>query len=146
MEDIQALIFDYLNKASACVVALKAHANGTHPIRAWRDRKIEATGEVLTPDVTQYSMHGIGCLFETMHWSVDVDLNAQGECGGFDAWRLWQFAKSLSLGEQVPLALIESRISDLQMSGVVRPSTEPPCLHLFQLAVPIPVAPSTPHG
>ncbi len=47
-------------------------------------------------DGSEYQFHGIGCRFtETSGIEVDFDFTPSGGANGFDAWRLWQFAKQL---------------------------------------------------
>ncbi len=141
MRNLEILIARYIDKAEACATALRAHCGGMHPVRAWRERKISAQGEIEGPEKCCYSMHGIGCLFTADQWAVDVDFNAHGECGGFDAWRLAHFAKSQSLDAQWPLPRIESEVRALTETRLLQPVGDSPCKHLLQLAAPTPDSP-----
>lgn len=141
MQNLEILITHYIDKAEACALALKEHCGGMHPVRAWREGKISAQGEIDRPGKCCFLMHGIGCLFTADQWAVDVDFNARGECGGFDAWRLAQFAKSLSLDAQWPLSRIESEVRALTDAGLLLPVSDLPCKHLLQLVTPTPDSP-----
>jgi hypothetical protein len=134
MQNLESLITAYLTKAELCSFALREHCCGMHPVRAWRERKITAQGQLEHPEQCNYSMHGIGCQFTAEKWAVDVDFDASGNCGGFDAWRLAQFARSLSVETQWPLSRIESEVRSALEKGILLAVADLPCNHLVQLA------------
>src|SRR5262249_28130399 len=37
--------------------------------------------------------HGFGCSVDGPEWGVDFDFGASGQIDGFDAWRLYDFAR-----------------------------------------------------
>lgn len=135
MQSIEKLINKYLEKANACASAMNAYCDGIHPIRAYRERKISAKGDIEKPVQLKYSIHGVGCHFSFNDCEVDVDFDLNGECAGFDAWRLWLYAKSLSIEAQWPLQRIEMEMSKLLKLGTIQPVTDLPCGHLFKLVV-----------
>jgi hypothetical protein len=134
----EQLIASYLEKAAACTKAMRELCGSLHPVRAWREKHIPPQGDIETTELTAYSMHGIGCLFSSSDWAVDVDFDLNGNCGGFDAWRLWGLAKSLTNGQNLSLVLIEAEIARMLRLGTVQPATDAPCKHLLRLAAPTP--------
>jgi hypothetical protein len=137
----EQLIASYLEKAAACTMAMKELCGSLHPVRAWREKQIPPQGDIETTQPTSYSMHGIGCLFSSSDWAVDVDFDLSGDCGGFDAWRLWGLAKSLPEGQNLSLVLIETEIARMLSLGTVRPATDARCKHLLRLVPPTPDSP-----
>jgi hypothetical protein len=130
--NIEALIEQYLCIATRCADAFLVYSHGIHPIKAFHQRLIEGTGELQIPEKIKYSVHGIGCRFTALNWDIDVDFNTHGECGGFDAWRLWEFGKSIGGCDMLNLKNIEIALAILQENGRISRSSEAPCTHLFQ--------------
>ena len=87
MED---LIADYLQKVEHCLALFEAEFGRRDLIRAWREGILPPTGELA--DGVEYHMHGVGCAVEYSDYDVDFDFATRDEAG-FDAWRLWMFAK-----------------------------------------------------
>jgi len=128
---IYDLIHDYLSAAQSNVQQMKQHFKVDNILLARREGRIPAQGSI----PLKYSFHGIGCEFTTSRYTVDVDFNKDGECGGFDTWRLWIFAESQPghYGALEDQDLIAKELYALEKAGVIAKSGERPSSELYQL-------------
>jgi hypothetical protein len=83
----------------------------------------------------KFSFHGVGCLFTSDQFSVDVDFDEHGTCAGFDAWRLWQFAKSQRgrYGQLENQEVIQRNLVELEAAGGVAKTGKLPNPEMLQL-------------
>lgn len=93
-QPIVILIEDYLRATESCVQETQRFFEVPNLLRARRENRIPAQGSIEGKARFKFSFHGVGCSFASDQFSVDVDFDECGACAGFDAWRLWQFAKS----------------------------------------------------
>lgn len=88
---ISNLIDDYLAAVEECLVRFQRTFGRRDILRAWREGALPTTGKLAGEQ--QYQMHGVGCQVSGQDQVVDFDfVNGEGDVG-FDAWRLWLFAK-----------------------------------------------------
>ncbi len=90
-ETLDILINDFISmvESSTRIFELKF---GTRDIRRlWRTNAIKRRGRVTRG--AKYELHGIGCRINLSTGSVDFDYGPNGEINGFDAWRLYNFAR-----------------------------------------------------
>lgn len=84
------LITDYLSAVDDCLALFDQKFGRRDLVRAWKEGVVPQTGEL--SDGIEYQMHGVGCAVEYADHDVDFDFANQHEVG-FDAWRLWRYAK-----------------------------------------------------
>lgn len=94
--DIKTYLIDYLEKARACTLELKAKTRDGDILRAVVQKEIPREGELACLGGGQYFIHGIGCSIETSTVELNFDLSPDGDVSGFDPWKLWQFIRSSS--------------------------------------------------
>lgn len=87
---MENLIAEYLEAVEKCLTLFEAKFGRRDLIRAWREGDLSPSG-VLT-DGVNYHLHGVGCVVEYQDFDVDFDFATRDKVG-FDAWRLWMFAK-----------------------------------------------------
>lgn len=85
------LISDY-QESVAAAVDLMQRSGIPRPLTNtdWVFNDIPQRGEL--EGGVRYFKHGYGCAVSLPNGTVDFDFGAQGEIGGFDAWRLAGFA------------------------------------------------------
>ena len=87
------LIREYVSHVRYCASQMREHFGVQNLLAGWRDGRIPKRGEI-TDGGLSFSFHGIGCTVEMRDCSVDFDFGPNGDVGGFDAYRLAQFANS----------------------------------------------------
>lgn len=123
MMSMAELIRDYTTMTKAAAAQLQRELAVENVFEAWQQRQVQQRGSL--SDGSAYQFHGIGCVIErTDDIDLDFDFGAGGRADGFDAWRLWRFAKQfpakypdLQQRDQVEIAL-----RALADKGVVCPS------------------------
>lgn len=87
------LISRYVSVAEDLFPRLAAHVGVQLPIsnKDWACLGIEQRGE--TADGVKYFKHGFGVAMKDSSQSIELDLGAEGQFDGFDAWRLHDFAE-----------------------------------------------------
>ncbi len=129
MDDlITRLIYEYQLAANSKLEQMKNQFSILNPVRAVIEKKIPRTGTL--KDGTVYRVHGIGVSFESKGTSVDVDLDQKGSYAGFDAWRLFSFAKENGYGA-LTSDYIEQAIYSMVQRGLVRKQDEQMISHLY---------------
>jgi hypothetical protein len=123
MRTIIQLIYDYTTMTKAAAVQLQREFGVENLLQAWMHRQVPQRG--ILSDGSAYQFHGIGCCIErTDGLDVDFDFGPGGRADGFDAWRLWQFAKQFPT--QYPdfqqREHVEKALSGLADEGIVSPS------------------------
>jgi hypothetical protein len=84
------LVVDYMAAVEEILRVFERKFGRRDLLRAWRERAISQSGQL--QDDVQYHMHGYGCAVEYPDYDVDFDFAGVSEVG-FDAWRLWRYAK-----------------------------------------------------
>ncbi|WP_372501208.1 hypothetical protein P7L66_05955 (plasmid) [Tistrella mobilis] len=115
---MMGLIVNYLSEVEECLILFEKKFGRRDLVRAWRCGAISQKG-LLTNDIV-YCMHGVGCVVEYPDHEVDFDFANQDEVG-FDAWRLWRYAKQFPnlYPEYQKLAAVEAAIADGLSSGTI---------------------------
>jgi len=135
MHTIMNLIQDYLKVAENGIQVMKESFGVANLLRGRRENLIPARGMIQGNVTFQFSFHGIGCALMFEECAVDFDFDESGNCAGFDAWRLWQFAKSRSgyygILENQDLILRELR--KLEDVGQLVKACKLPNSHMYQL-------------
>lgn len=90
--ELERMIDEYVSCVRACVSILQEHFGSTNLLIDSREGRIPKRGKIA--DVT-FMFHGVGCTIDTASSSVNFDFGPDGAVGGFDAYRLSRFAKSL---------------------------------------------------
>jgi hypothetical protein len=90
-ENLENLIADYLSLVEAGTALLEKKLGFRNILRLWRTSQITRCGNI-TADI-EYELHGIGCAIYFPNESVDFDYGPDDRIDGFDAWRLYIFAK-----------------------------------------------------
>jgi len=86
---IVALAEAYLKDAAFCVALFRQTFPYRDVLAAWRLGAVAQTG---VADWGRYEMHGFGCTFFVGDQTIDVEFAGGGRVG-FDACRLWRFAR-----------------------------------------------------
>lgn len=91
MSDLITVIREYRKEVDHGLVLFEQQVGRRDLIAAWREGLLEKSG--LLKDGTEYELHGVGCsLFFNGH-EVDFDFSVGERSDGFDAWKLWRYAK-----------------------------------------------------
>lgn len=117
------LIHDYTTMTKAAAAQLRRELGSQDLLQAWQQRQVPQRGSL--SDGSAYQFHGIGCSIERADdIDLDFDFGPGGRADGFDAWRLWRFAKQFP-GKYPDLQqrnAVEKALQVLVDQGVVRPS------------------------
>lgn len=128
----RTLISEYQVAVRRVVSALRMGFGRDDLLTSRRRGEIPKSGVINGID---FSFHGVGCRGTVDGMDVDFDFGPDGRTDGFDAWRLWNFAK------QKPAAYpqfqrqedINTALEMLARSGdIERPQTAP-SPHLWYL-------------
>jgi hypothetical protein len=83
-------------------------------------------GRMSLPNGFEAYKHGFGCSVDGPEWGVDFDFGAQGQIDGFDAWRLYDFARrrleqyEFSSEKEIETAVRSAAdAGDLEFSGYI---------------------------
>ncbi|WP_210426052.1 DUF6896 domain-containing protein [Chromobacterium violaceum] len=91
-KNLSRLISDYQESVlNAVNLLLRSGIEIPLTNKDWVEYKIPAHGEL--EDGAKYFKHGYGCTVYLPSGSVDFDFGSLGEIGGFDIWRLTNFAE-----------------------------------------------------
>jgi len=127
---IRRWALEYIGEAKTMVDQLRLSHPFQDLLRAWRSGEVPRTGDL--PGDVHYEFHGSGCIFQSPKRTVDLDFGPQGRCDGFDAWRLFQYAKANYGEDAVPcLADFTEGVVELEKCGEVRKPGWNPSPHLF---------------
>nr|WP_143066881.1 hypothetical protein [Sphingobium sp. YR768] len=88
-------------------------------IKSWREGVIPESGQIRQG--VAYQMHGIGCWVDISGEEMDFDFAYSNDIG-FDAWRLWSYAKQFP--ERYPdndKAAVEHELEEAVGAGLVEP-------------------------
>ena len=87
---IEKVISEYLQQVEKSLILFEGRFGRRDLVRAWREKIIPQEGELA--EGIEFRMHGVGCAVEFPAYDVDFDFASRDRVG-FDAWRLWLFAK-----------------------------------------------------
>jgi hypothetical protein len=83
-------------------------------------------GRISLPRGFSFHKHGFGCSVHGPDWGVDFDFGAEGQLGGFDAWRLFDFARrrlpeyGFTSEKEIESAMhLAAEAGDLRFSGYI---------------------------
>lgn len=86
------LIHGYTTMTMAAAAQLRRELGVADLLQAWQQRQVPQRGSL--SDGSVYQFHGIGCVLERADdFYLDFEFGPGGRTDGFDAWRLWRFAK-----------------------------------------------------
>lgn len=124
MSPLMSMIADYLSATGDAIALLQSSIGVPDILSAYRNGDIPRSGDVLHEgrSIGCYNFHGTECYVDLGSTKVDVQFDASGVPGSFDAWRLMRFAeetRGASLGE---LEEIEKRLDELCAAGKIRKS------------------------
>ena len=116
--NLQQLIAEYREKVDLSLRMFEEDYDRRDLIEAWRSGVIPQSG-TLSSGAT-FEFHGVGCCVEFHNHWVDFDF-ATPVTPGFDAWRLWQYAKQFpeKFDCVPPLKDFEARMTDLAEKRVI---------------------------
>ncbi|WP_421694513.1 DUF6896 domain-containing protein [Aestuariivirga sp.] len=116
---IRELILDYLTAVERCLALFEKKFGRKDLIRAWREGVIPQTGKLA--DGVLYQIHGFGCGVEYTDHDIDFEFANQHEVG-FDAWRLWRYAKQFShlYPDYQDLRAVETTLAKELANGSIR--------------------------
>ena len=87
------LITQYVDVAARFFPRVAAHLDVVTPIKNMDWAMLGAARRGETPDGLKYLRHGFGVRMSDDSIGIDLDLGDAGQIDGFDAWRLFDFAK-----------------------------------------------------
>jgi hypothetical protein len=87
---IEQVISEYLQQVEKSLTLFEGRFGRRDLVRAWRESIIPQEGDLA--EGIEFRMHGFGCAVEFPDYDVDFDFVSLDQVG-FDAWRLWLFAK-----------------------------------------------------
>jgi hypothetical protein len=119
------LIRDYQRRVVEAVAMMEsagiARPQSTHDWVAAKD-----PGRITLPTGFSFYKHGFGCSVDGAEWGVDFDFGEQGQIDGFDAWRLYDFARRrlsdycFASEEEIRAAVLAAAEADeLSFSGYI---------------------------
>lgn len=116
--NIEQVIAEYLQQVEKCLSLFESKFGRRDLVRAWRERAIPQAAELA--EGIEYHMHGVGCAVEFSDYDVDFDF-ASPDQAGFDAWRLWLFAKQFPerYPEYQDREVVESALNRLIEAGAI---------------------------
>jgi hypothetical protein len=120
---IMELIREYTTLTMAAAATLQRELGVENLLQAWKQRQVPQHGSL--NDGSLYRFHGVGCGIErTDGTDLDFDFGPGGRADGFDAWRLWQFAKQYPTRyrDLQQLDQVKDALKALEEGGIVRPS------------------------
>ena len=124
-----ALIGEYRAKileAAALFRRYKGVDSGS--LMFWRRAGLPIRGFLDSGRTVGYYFHGNGCRVSLPGWEVDWDFGHDGRLDGFDAWRLWQFAKDGT--DQFPEFERKETLEDVFREALARGVIHRPFKHL----------------
>lgn len=135
---VHRLIDEYINCASFMCNILKDTFNidGSLLI-ARREKRIPKEGSV---EGINFSFHGVGCYFEYEGGHIDVDFTDNGNCNGFDEFRLHDFVTGMAginkndYSEILREAELKKQFDQLKTLGVIYCPQLNPSPHLYFLS------------
>ena len=132
METERKLIGDYQTAVQTVVAALRAGFGCNDLLSARRRGKIPKDGMI---SGVEFSFHGVGCRGIVDGIEVDFDFGPDERTDGFDAWRLWGFAKQKpAIYPQFrQLEDVESALGMLGREGEIECPRTAPSPHLWYL-------------
>jgi len=122
---LSKLIKDYQRRVADAVAMLEA-AGIPRPssTTAWVEG--HDFGRMSLPNGFRAYKHGFGCSVDGPEWGVDFDFGASGQIDGFDAWRLYDFARrrlsdyEFSSEQEIKSAVrLAAEAGDLEFSGYI---------------------------
>ncbi len=132
MKAERMLIDEYQVAARKVALALRAGFGRDDLLRAWRSGGIPKDGVI---SGIEFSFHGVGCRATVDGVEVDFDFGPDGRTDGFDAWRLWYFARQNP--KRYPqfkrLEDVEAALEGLARSGEIECPRAAPSKHLWYL-------------
>jgi len=90
MSDERELIREYQDAVRGIVSALRRGFGRDDFLSATRRGEVPKEGSI---GKVEFSFHGVGCRGTKDGVEVDFDFGPDGRTDGFDAWRVWDFAK-----------------------------------------------------
>lgn len=132
METVRELIREYLGAVHKAVSELRAGFGRNDLLRARHSGGIPKDGVI---NGVEFSFHGVGCWAVVDGVDVNFDFGPDNRADGFDAWRLWQFAreKPAAYPQFQELKQVEKALKMLACSGEIECPEADPSPHLFYL-------------
>ena len=93
MASIHELIAAYQSHTAKIVCRLREHFEIDNLLAGVRSNAIPKAGNLTE---LRFEFHGVGCRGELEGLEADFDFGPKDRIDGFDAWRLYQFAKQLT--------------------------------------------------
>ena len=131
---MQNLIRSYQKQVSSVVEALRRELGSNDLLADWHSGAIPQSG-TLSGGI-HFSFHGVGCTATASDYLVNFDFGPGGRHDGFDAWRLWQFARSKAKDypDLQDVDDVRREVQRLASRGVVWCPNKYPSGHLFYLS------------
>jgi len=130
--ELRTLIESYLTAANAELLVARSELQTDELLRAWKSGEIPAIGYLSTG--RKFRFHGLGCRFTEGGDAVDleIELTRNSEVAGFDAWRLFHFARQFESNENT-FETLTSELQQLHCTGeLTRSAHNSP--YLYRLA------------
>lgn len=138
INSVHRLIESYVHKASLLCEKLKGTLlTNENLLRARRLKLIPQQGKV---DDIHYSFHGVGCYFEYKNGSIEIDFGPDGNCNGFDQYRLFKYLENMNEKEKsayediLEKEIFVQQFSELLSLGIIENPRLEPSPHLYFLA------------
>jgi len=133
-DDERELIRGYQSAVQILVAALRNTYGQEDLLAARRDGAIPPRAAI---GGVEFAFHGVGCRGTVAGIEVDFDFGPDGRTDGFDAWRLWDFARQSP--EKYPRFQrredLEVALHALAAAGEIRCTRSAPSPHLWYLKV-----------
>jgi hypothetical protein len=122
---LSKLILDYQRRVAEAVKMVEA--NGIpRPVSNTSWATSHDPGRMSLPGGFTFYKHGFGCSVDGPEWGIDFDFGADGQIDGFDAWRLFAFARrrlseyGFTSAEEIESAVyLAADAGELEFSGYI---------------------------
>lgn len=130
--DITRLILDYQHAVRRLVAALRSLSGCEDLLTARHSGRLAKDGTI---GGIEYSFHGVGCYGSVDGVEVDFDFGPSCRHDGFDAWRLWDFARQFPnvYPQFQNEKAVDKALSDLARRGTIECPRLEPSPHLWYL-------------
>ena len=133
-DKLDELISSYLESANKYLELLKNEFGIENPLRAVIEKRIAREG--VFGNGFRYNVHGIGVRItidnENEDDVIDIELDSGG-IAGFDAWRLYSFARIQEGYENLTEDIVENHLQNLANQGLICRNENKLLSHLYVL-------------
>ena len=133
-QEFGAIITEYVSTCKILCNELKEKYKTENLLTSWRQNNIPRDGYLDKSRKVSFSLHGIGCIFRSDSFVIDLDFGKNGRCDGFDLWRLKNYITRNSKFENSVFrsyTLLETTFNELVKNKEIACPKWQPSPHLY---------------